>query len=73
MEEPTRAVLEECIALIERLRSGELDDEQLSDVVMRLRSLLPDPGFMDYTVDRIPELKAEDVVRKAFAYKPIRL
>jgi len=73
MKQLTPAVLAESVTLIDQLRSGELDDEQLSAVVMRLRSLLPDPEFMGYTVDHIPELTAEEVVRKAFQYRPIQL
>jgi hypothetical protein len=63
-------VLPEATALIARLRSGLLSEAEISTVVVRLRALLPDPHFMAYTVDRTPEISAEEVVRKAFEYHP---
>lgn len=65
--------MREAVSLIERLRSGTLDDNQQSDVVVRLNELLLDPRWFGYTIDHVPELSPEDVVRKAFEYKPIQL
>lgn len=73
MKELTDEVFREAVDLIERLRSGELDDDALGAIAVRLRTLLPDPYFMDYTVDHEPELEPEEVVRKAFQYRPIQL
>ena len=73
MGELTLQIREEAVKLINQLRSGVLSDEELSDIVVKLRSVLPDPHFMAYTIDHVPELTAEDVVRRAFEYKPIRL
>jgi uncharacterized protein (DUF1810 family) len=69
----TPEIQQEAILLINQLRSGTLNDEELSDIVTKLRSLLPDPYFMAYAIDVVPELSAEDVVRRAFEYKPIQL
>ena len=44
---------------------------EISDVIDRLDRLLPDPNYLAYTVDRTPELPASEVVRAAFAYRPI--
>ena len=73
MTGPTIEVMVEAVALIDELRSGHLSDEDLSDRTERLDALLPDPHWYDYTIDRMPELPAEDVVRRAFEYRPIRL
>lgn len=73
MKQLTPEVMQEAVSLIERLRSGTLTDEQSSDVVVRLNDLLLDPRWFDYAFHRVPELPAEDVVRKAFEYKPIQL
>jgi uncharacterized protein (DUF1778 family) len=63
----------EAVELINRLRSGELDDEEQSSVVERLDALLPDPDWFGYAIDRTPELSAEEIVRRAFSHRPIRL
>ena len=73
MGELTPQIQEEAVKLINQLRSGILSNEELSDIVVKLRGILPDPHFMAYTIDRVPELTAEDIVRRAFEYKPIRL
>ena len=73
MRQLTPEILSEASALIRDLRSGEFDDPALSRIVLRLKKLLPDPYFMDYAVDRVPEPTAEEVVRKAFEYRPIIL
>jgi len=73
MRELTPAIMEEAVTLINRLRSGTLTEEGISDTVMELRCLLPDPYFMGYTVNHTPRLPAEDVVRRAFEYKPLLL
>lgn len=73
MKELTPEILQEAVSLIQDLRSGELDDDALSSIVIRLRQLLPDPEFMDYTVNLVPELRPEEVVTKAFQYRPIQL
>lgn len=73
MRQLTPEVFEESVSLINRLRSGNLDDKELSEVVVRLNTLLLDPRWFDYAIDRVPELSAEEVVRKAFSYRPIEL
>jgi hypothetical protein len=70
MRSLTPEVLQEATELIKLLRSHTLSEADISAVVVRLRKLLPDPHFMAYTVDRTPELTAEEVVRKAFEYRP---
>lgn len=70
MRELTPQVLQQATELINRLRSHKLSEGEISAVLLRLRRLLPDPHFMGYTVDRVPELTAEEVVRKAFEYRP---
>jgi hypothetical protein len=73
MRELTSQVEREAVSLINQLRSGALSDAALSDVVIKLRAMLPDPNFMAYAIDQVPELAAEDVVRRAFRCKPIQL
>jgi hypothetical protein len=70
MRELTPEVLREAAALIDRLRSGLLSEAEISALVVRLRRLLPDPHFIAYAVDGMPEFSAEEVVRKAFEYRP---
>ncbi|HEX3626408.1 MAG TPA: hypothetical protein VH280_13400 [Verrucomicrobiae bacterium] len=70
MKKLTPKVMRLAVALIEQLRSGLLDDAQQSDVVVQLDSLLLDPHWLGYTIDHVPELSPEEVVRKAFAYSP---
>ena len=59
--------------LLVRFRSGMLSDDELSEIAVALDSLLPDPHWFSYTVDHEPELSAEEIVAKAFAYRPIEL
>ena len=73
MRELSPEVLDEASILIRQFRSGTLSDAALSKIFLRLRQLLPDPEFLDYTVNRVPELAPEEVVRKAFEYRPIIL
>jgi hypothetical protein len=73
MKPLTPQIEQDAVSLIKRLRSGELSDEELSEVVVKLRAILPDPHFMAYAIDQVPELSPEAVVRRAFEYKPIRL
>ena len=73
MKELTPEIEQEVVSLINQLRSGALTDEELSEVVVKLRAFLPDPHFMAYAIDQVPELSPEAVVRRAFQYKPIRL
>jgi hypothetical protein len=70
MKKLTPEVMRQAVTLIEQLRSGLLDDAQQSGVVAQLDSLLLDPHWFGYTIDRVPELSPEDVVRKAFEYSP---
>jgi len=70
MRELTPEILQESVELINRLRSHTLSEAQISATVLRLKKLLPDPHFMAYTVNRIPQLNAEEIVRKAFEYRP---
>lgn len=73
MKTLTTAVLNQAVPLINQLRSGKLNDDELSEVVVKLNSLLLDPRWFDYAIDCVPELSAEEIVRKAFEYKPIQL
>ncbi len=73
MKQLTPNVLEEAVSLINQLRSGLLDDEALSGVVLRLNSLLLDPYWFGYTIDHVPELPADEIVHRAFEYRPIIL
>ena len=74
MKQLTPDVMVEACDLIRRLRSGESRSEgEVSGIVGRLARLLPDPYFLDYTVDRVPELSPEAVVKRAFEYRPILL
>jgi hypothetical protein len=73
MPQLTLDVLEEAVSLIGKLRSGSLGDDEISDVVMRLNQLLPDPLWFDFSIDHEPELPAEEAVRRAFEYRPIIL
>ena len=74
MKSLTKEVLQEAVSLINRLRSGMLDDDdELSGVAVRLDELLLDPRWFDYAIDQVPELSAEEVVQKAFSYHPIEL
>jgi hypothetical protein len=73
MKKLTEEVLREAVSLINQLRSGLLNDDELSCVVERLDELLLDPHWYDYTIDQEPELSAEKVVERAFSYRPILL
>jgi len=73
MRQLTVEVLEEASVLIVLMRSATLSDSKLSETFLRLRQLLPDPDFLGYTVNRVPELSPEEVVRRAFEYRPIIL
>ena len=55
------------------LRSGSLGDIELSKIVVALDGLLPDPDWFSYAIDHEPELSPEEVVARAFAYRPIEL
>jgi hypothetical protein len=70
MKQLTPDVLERAVVLITELRSGKLDDAELSDVVAKLDALLLDPHWFGYAVDQVPELPADAVVRRAFEYRP---
>lgn len=73
MRQITPEIMHEACDLVRRLRSGECDDDALSGIVLRLKTILPDPEFMGYAVDQVPELTPEEVVKKAFEYRPILL
>lgn len=73
MPKLTPEVLKEAVELIEQLRSGVMEEEDLSRIVERLDQILPDPNFMGYAVDLVPELSAEQVVRRAFEYRAFQL
>lgn len=73
MKELTPEVLREAVLLIELLRSGRLTDEELSEVALKLDATLLDPDWFSYTIDHEPELTPEEVVKRAFAYRPIQL
>lgn len=69
----TPEVFEEAVRLINELRSGSLSDDEQSKRVVRLDELLLDPHWFEYTIDAVPELSAEEIVNRAFEYKPFRL
>jgi hypothetical protein len=69
----TPEVLQEAMKLLTELRSGKLDDAQLSRLVTKLDALLPDPHWFDYAIDQVRELPAEAVVRRAFEYRPFSM
>ena len=73
MKTLTPELLDQAIKLINELRSGKLTDEVQSEVVLKIDHLLLDPHWFDYTIDCVPELSAEEIVRKAFEYNPIQL
>jgi len=70
MKELTPEVLRQGVILIEQLRSGLLDDARQSAVVGQLDALLLDPHWFGYTIDHVPEFSPEEVVRRAFEYRP---
>jgi hypothetical protein len=73
MKQLTPEVLAEAVSLIDQIRGGELDDAAISANVVRIDALLLDPYWMAYAIDCEPELPAEQVVRRAFEYRPIIL
>jgi len=73
MRELTPEILKEAVSLIDELRSGVLGDDELGRIAVKLDRLLPDPEWFGYTIDFEPELTAEEVVRRAFSYRPIQL
>lgn len=73
MKQLTPEVLAEAVPLIDQLRSGQLDEAAISTVVVRLNALLLDPYWFAHAIDHVPELPAEEVVRRAFEYRPIIL
>jgi hypothetical protein len=73
MKQLTPEVLQEAVLLINQLRSGELSDKASSEVVVKLNTLLLDPHWFDCAIDRVPELSAEEVVQRAFLYRPFQL
>ena len=64
---------ERAIDLIREIRSGDASDERQQRIVAELDQLLPDPNYFDYMVDFVPEMTPEEIVEKAFSYKPIIL
>ena len=73
MKELTPEIMSEAVLMIEQMRSGTLSDTQLSAIWDRLHDLLPDPDFMKYIIDVVPEMSPEEVVKKTFQYCPILL
>ena len=71
MKEPTPALLQEATSLIDSFRGGDLNDEELSDITSRLDEILPDPHWFSYLADQ--GLAAEEIVHRAFQYRPIEL
>jgi len=71
MKQLTPDVLRESTELIAELRSGRLN--QLSGVVVRLDALLLDPNWFSYTIDHVPELTPQQVVQRAFEYRPFAM
>lgn len=67
------ALVRRATELIDALRSGQLNDDELSKAAIELDGLLPDPHWYDYTIDHVPELPAQDIVRRALSYRPIQL
>jgi hypothetical protein len=73
MKQLTEEILQESVLLINALRSGRLSEKEISATVEKIDTLLPDPRWFDYAIDHTPEMSAEEVVRKAFSYRPIQL
>ncbi len=73
MRRITPEIISEAVPLIVRFRSGTQNDAVLREIFLRLRQLLPDPEILSYLVNRVPELTPEEVVEKAFEYRPIIL
>ncbi|WP_107677082.1 hypothetical protein [Agrobacterium sp. LAD9] len=61
------------ITLINELRSGNASDDRQEDITHTLDAIMPDPNYWDYVIDHTPRLTAEEIVEKAFSYKPILL
>lgn len=64
---------ERAVLLINEMRSGEASDERQETIVAELDRILPDPNYWDYMIDHVPDMTAEQIVEKAFGYKPIIL
>jgi hypothetical protein len=69
----TPEIQDEAVRMITLLRSGTLDDDDLALVLGKLDKILPDPEYLEYTIDRVPELSADEVLKRAFEYRPIIL
>lgn len=61
------------IELIDELRGGAVGDARQEQIVAQLDRLLPDPNYWNYLIDHSPKLTAEQVVDRAFNYRPIQL
>ena len=61
MRQLTPEIIEQAVRLLTELRSGQLEDRELSEVVLKLNALLPDPHWFGYAIDQVPELPAEVV------------
>jgi hypothetical protein len=66
----------EMIELVERLMRGEGADEEVGEWVEALRRSAPHPAITDlifYPAEGEENLTAEQIVDRAFAYRPIEL
>jgi hypothetical protein len=61
------------VTLIAEMRTGSASDERQQSIALELDRILPDPNYWDYMVDHMPEMTPEEIVEKAFSYKPILL
>lgn len=58
-------------SLIIEMRSGGASDERQEIIFRKLDEILPDPNYWDYLIDHDPELSPDEVIERAFNYKPI--
>tara|TARA_B100001964_G_C14043961_1_gene513918 strand:- start:624 stop:842 length:219 start_codon:yes stop_codon:yes gene_type:complete len=61
------------VSLIAEMRTGAASNDRQQIIVSELDLILPDPNYWDYMVDHTPEMTPEEIVEKAFSYKPIML
>ena len=62
---------DELVLMIRRLQSSDGTDEELDWLLNEVRAAVPDPNVSDLIFYEKPELSAEEIVDRAFAYKGI--
>lgn len=58
-------------SLIIEMRSGGASDERQEIIFRKLDEILPDPNYWDYLIDHDLDLSPDEVIERAFNYKPI--